>query len=102
MRLFAIMAMLSVSALAVLGSDLALAQFFEGQSVLFGRTHVYQGQWCAYRDTGAGRVEEDCSFDSFEACRREALRDRGYCVQNPGYVGRPAPSVRSKKRRTRQ
>jgi hypothetical protein len=102
MRLSVVIAVLAVSTPAILCCGSASAQFFEGQSVLFGRTHVYQGRWCAYKDTGAGRVEEDCSFDSFEACRREALLDRGYCVQNPGYVARPSPAVRSKKRGTRR
>jgi hypothetical protein len=31
--------------------------------------HPYEGPWCAQINTGAGRVEEDCTFVSFEACR---------------------------------
>jgi hypothetical protein len=101
MRLSVVIAILAVAAPAVLCAGSASAQFFEGQSVLFGRSHVYQGPWCAYNNTGADRVEEDCSFNSFEACSREAGLNRGFCTQNPAYAGRPGAPVRKKKRRAR-
>jgi hypothetical protein len=28
------------------------------------------GAWCARTSTGAGRVQENCGFNSVEACRR--------------------------------
>ena len=99
MRLPILIAVLAAAALAVLCAGSASAQFFVGQSILGGRIHVYQGRWCAYNNTGADRVEEDCSFNSFEACQREASLNRGFCTQNPGYAGRPARPVRSKKPR---
>ena len=99
MRLPILIAVLAVATPAVLCAGSASAQFFEGQSVLGGRIHVYQGRWCAYNNTGADRVEEDCSFNSFEACQREASLNRGFCTQNPGYAGRPTRPVRSKKHR---
>jgi hypothetical protein len=101
MRLPVLIAVLAVATPAALCAGSASAQFFEGQSVLFGRSHVYQGRWCAYNNTGADRVEEDCSFNSFEACNREASLNRGFCTQNPAYVGPAAPAVRNKKRRAR-
>jgi len=99
MRLPILIAVLAVATPVVLGAGSASAQFFVGQSVLGGRIHVYQGRWCAYNNTGADRVEEDCSFNSFKACNREASLNRGFCTQNPGYAGRPARPVRSKKHR---
>jgi hypothetical protein len=78
----------------------ASAQYFEDQSILFGRPYgsVYQGRWCANQNAG-GRMEEDCHFDSFEQCRLEAIQgNRGFCTQNPHYVPRPAFETRRKKR----
>ncbi len=47
-----------------------------------------QGAWCARTSTGAGRVEENCIFNSFEACRRTVISgNRGFCTQNPAFVG---------------
>ena len=47
-----------------------------------------QGAWCAQTSTGAGRVEENCIFNSFEACRRTVISgNRGFCTQNPAFVG---------------
>ena len=39
-------------------------------------------------NTGVGRVEEDCTFESFEACRQMVISsDRGFCTQNPAFTG---------------
>jgi hypothetical protein len=105
MRLSVLIAALAVAAPIGFCASQASAQFFRGQSVVFGRPHgsVYEGRWCARADTGGGRVEEDCTFDSFEACRRLVIQgNRGFCTQNPafaGYYGRP---VRKKMRRARR
>src|SRR5215467_11897336 len=66
---------------------------------LFGTRHPYEGAWCARTNTGAGRVEEDCIFDSFEACRRTVISgNRGFCTQNPAFTGYPQHPIRKKKR----
>jgi hypothetical protein len=93
MRFLLLIAALAVALPVGLCAGSASAQF-TGQSVLFGRLHVYEGPWCAYSNTGADRVEEDCSFRSFEACNREASRNRGFCTQN--FAGSVRP-VRIKK-----
>lgn len=37
-------------------------------------------------NTGANRVQENCIFDLFEACRRMVISgNRGFCSRNPGY-----------------
>jgi hypothetical protein len=79
---------LAIAALLIC-ADSASAQFFEGQSPVFGRRYGPQGAWCANVDTGADRVEELCWFDTFEACYREALLSRGFCTQNPALPVRP-------------
>jgi hypothetical protein len=44
------------------------------------------GAWCARTNTGAGRVEENCGFNSIEACRRWVIGgNRGFCSPNPAY-----------------
>ena len=51
--------------------------------LLFGTRQPSQGAWCARTNTGAGRVDENCIFDSFEACRRTVISgNRGFCTQN--------------------
>jgi hypothetical protein len=100
MRLSILVAAVAVAAPIGLCAGSASAQFFEGQSLLFGRPYgsVYQGRWCANQNTG-GRMEEDCHFDSFEQCRRLAVQgNRGFCTQNPHYVPRPGFEPRRKKR----
>jgi hypothetical protein len=58
--------------------------------LLFGRRNVYEGAWCARMNTAAGRVEEDCTYDSFERCRQMVIAgNRGFCTQNPAYAGQP-------------
>ena len=104
MRLSILIAALAVAAPLGLGAGSASAQFFEDQSPLLGRRHgyVYEGAWCAREQTGGGRVEEDCTFDSFEACRRLVTQgNRGFCTPNPAFTGYDERPVR-KKRRTRR
>jgi hypothetical protein len=49
MRLSILVAAIAVAAPIGLYAGTASAQFFEGQSPLFGRPHgsVYEGRWCA-------------------------------------------------------
>lgn len=62
-----------------------------------------QGAWCARTSTGAGRIEEDCFFNSLEACRRTVISgNRGFCTQNPAFVGSRETPSRKKKRRQPQ
>jgi hypothetical protein len=63
----------------------AAAEFFEGQSVIFGRRTGPQAPWCSNQDNGHG-IEEDCSFRSFEQCRRIATGiNSSFCTPNPRY-----------------
>jgi hypothetical protein len=94
MRLSVLFAALAFAAPVGLCAGSASAQFFQGQSVLFGRPNGPEGPWCVHRNTGADRVEEDCSFNSFELCNREAQLNRGFCTQN--FAGSVQP-VRKKK-----
>jgi uncharacterized protein DUF3551 len=42
--------------------------------------------WCARTNTGAGRIQENCGFNSIESCRRWILGgNRGFCSPNPAY-----------------
>ena len=44
------------------------------------------GAWCARTNTGAGRVQANCGFESVEACRRWVIAgNRGFCSRNPAY-----------------
>lgn len=72
---------------------------FDGQGLVFGRYHVYQGAWCGHQDTGGQNVEEDCSFDSFEHCRFAVMgANNGFCTPNPGFAGYRERVYRKKKR----
>jgi hypothetical protein len=102
MRLSVLLAALAIAAPIGLYAGSASAQFFEGQSVIGGRPlgSGYQGRWCAQENIGGGAVQEDCSFDSFEACRRLVIQgNRGFCGQNPAFRGYREPPLRKKKRR---
>ena len=101
MRLSFLIAALAVAAPLGLCAGSASAQLFEDQSVLFGRRHgyVYEGAWCARENIG-GSIQEDCTFDSFAACRRLVVQgNRGFCTQNPAFAGYYGPPPRNKKRR---
>ena len=105
MRLSVLFAALAVAASIGLCAGSASARMFQDQSILFGRRHgyVYEGRWCARENTGGDRVDEDCTFDSFEACRRLVVQgNRGFCTQNPAFTGYGGPPPRKKKRRARQ
>jgi hypothetical protein len=62
---------------------------------IVGTRHPYEGPWCARANTGGGRIDEDCTFNSLEACRRTVINgNRGFCTPNPaftGYYERPIP-----------
>jgi hypothetical protein len=74
----------------------------DAYGILFGTRHPYEGPWCAQMNTGAGRVEEDCTFKSFEACRQMVISgNRGFCTQNPAFTGYYEHPIRKKKRGTR-
>jgi hypothetical protein len=104
MRLSLLIAALAVAAPIGLSAGTASAQLFEDQGPLFGRRwgHVYEGHWCARENIGGGNVTEDCTFDSFEACRRLVVQgNRGFCTQNPAWGGpdEPLPPRRKHRRR---
>jgi hypothetical protein len=104
MRLRILLIALAIAAPVGLAAGSASAQFFEDQSPLFGRRHGYvnEGRWCAREQTGGGRVEEDCTFDSFEACRRLVIQgNRGFCTQNPAFTGYDDRPRRKKRRADR-
>jgi hypothetical protein len=97
MRFSCLIAALVVAAPIALGSGPASANAFD---ILFGNRHPYEGPWCAQMDTGAGRVEEDCTFDSFEACRQMVISgNRGFCMRNPAFTGYEQRPASKKKRR---
>ena len=65
---------------------------------VFGTRHPYEGPWCAYMNTGAGRVEEDCTLESLARCRQMVLSgNRGFCAQNPAFIGSAENPIRKKK-----
>jgi hypothetical protein len=103
MRLSVFLAAMAVAAPIGLHAGAASAQFFHDQSILFGRRHVYEGRWCARVNSGFDRVEEDCTFDSFETCQRALMNPNfGFCTQNPGSAGPPPGSPRKSKRRVKR
>jgi len=70
---------------------------------LFGTRRPYEGAWCARTNTGAGRIDEDCVFDSFEACRRMVISgNRGFCTPNPAFVGNQEQPRRKMRRNKSQ
>jgi hypothetical protein len=85
MRLSILIAALAAAAPIGLcvGSASAL---FDDQSVLFGRRAGPQAPWCSHEDTGGQNVMEDCSFHSFEECRRIAMGvNNTFCTPNPAF-----------------
>ena len=64
-------------------------------TIFAGLETANAGAWCSQVNTGAGRIEENCSFASEETCRRTVLAgNRGFCIRNPAYQNPPAPSRR--------
>lgn len=58
-----------------------------------------EGPWCAMMSMGNGSVYEDCQYASFEACRPDVLAgNRGFCNQNPRWVGAPNAKSRARNR----
>jgi len=101
MRISNLIMALAVAAPIGLAAGTASAQLFEDQSPLFGRRwgHVYEGRWCARENIGSA-IQEDCTFDSFEACRQLIVQgNRGFCTQNPAWAGPEGPPPRRKKKR---
>ena len=95
MRVSFLIVALVVSAPIGLCPGPALADPFD---LSFGTRHPYEGPWCAYMNTGAGRVEEDCTFTSLKACRQMVISgNRGFCAQNPAFTGSNAYPIRKKK-----
>jgi hypothetical protein len=67
--------------------------------LLFGTRHPYEGAWCAQVNTGAGRIEEDCTFKSLAACRQMVISgNRGFCTQNPAFNNQYEQPARKRKR----
>jgi hypothetical protein len=68
---------------AFLIAGLIVAAFYAGPEPANARGH---GAWCARTNTGMGRVQENCGFNSVEACRRWVISgNRGFCSRNPAY-----------------
>ena len=103
MRLPVLFAALAIAAPIGVFTGSASAQYFENQGILFGRPwgSVYEGRWCANEQTGGGRVEENCHYESFERCRQAVIQgNRGFCTENPAFAaGYGGPPLRKKKRR---
>ena len=61
-----------------------------------------EGPWCAVLNVGSGSSYEDCQYATFEACRPHVLAgSRGFCNQNPRWVGPPAGTKTRSKRKAR-
>ena len=103
MRLLVLIVALAVAAPVGFDAGSASAQFFQDQSVLFGRKYGPQRAWCSHQDTGGDNVEEDCAFNSFEQCRRAVMgANNSFCTQNPVYDVNVTPVRRKKGDRVRQ
>lgn len=60
---------------------------------------AYEGPWCAMMSMGNGGTYEDCHYASFEACYPNVLAgNRGFCNQNPRWVGAPNAKPRARNR----
>lgn len=80
--------------LAIAGATLVAISFEASPAV------AYEGPWCAVRDVGSGSAYEDCQYATFEACRPHVLAgNRGFCNQNPRWVGPPAGTKTRSKRK---
>jgi hypothetical protein len=107
MRLSGVIAALLVAAPLGLCVSFAsaqpLPQAFQGQSIWGGRPNTPGAAWCSNLNSGADRVEEDCSFNSFAACQRALGNvNNGFCTQNYAYAGPPPAPPRKKKRRVQR
>jgi hypothetical protein len=98
MRRSILLLIVAIVAPTGLGAGSASAQWFEGQSIIFGRRTGPQAPWCSNENIGGGHVQEDCSFNSFEQCRRVAMgANNTFCTQNPRYdfMVRPVRTMKS-------
>ena len=58
-----------------------------------------EAPWCAVISMGRGSVYWDCRYSTLEACVPNVLAgNRGFCNNNPRYVGGDTPSRARKKR----
>lgn len=101
MRISLVIAILVVAVPPGLSTSPAAAQFFQGQTWWGGRPNTPKAPWCLNLNSGADRVEEDCSFNSFADCQRALGNpNNGFCTQTSTYAP-PPPSPRRQKRKTR-
>ena len=71
--------------------------------VFFGLqpAQAYQAPWCAVIQLGPGSNYWDCQYHSFEDCYRRGnilAGNRGFCNQNPRWVGAPNAKPRARNR----
>jgi len=95
--------------LALLSAVAALSSFGIAPANAFGWGDLLggppdRGAWCLRYDIGAGTVNENCRFESFEACNHERpfFGTTAFCTQNPhfmGYEQEKRPRPRKKHRR---
>jgi hypothetical protein len=56
--------------------------------------------WCAVGSYGPGETRWDCSYWTFEACVPYVIAGmRGFCNENPAYVGPPPKHSARRKHR---
>ena len=61
-------------------------------------SQAYEGAWCAEVSLGRGFVSRDCRFRTFEECLPNVIAgNRGFCVQNPYWLGWYKPAPKPKK-----
>ena len=101
MRLCGVIAALFVIATLGVGTVAARPfQPFEGQSIWGGRFNTPKAPWCMNFNSGADRVEVDCSYSSFQACQFALGNpNNGFCTQTYVNAGPPSAPPNKKKRR---
>jgi hypothetical protein len=102
MRLSILIAALAIAAPIGLCAGAASARVFEDQGFFTGRRYGPQAAWCSHENTGGENVTEECSFNSFEDCRRLAMgANNTFCTPNPAYDMSIKPVRRGKGNRER-
>ena len=82
---------------------LIAASFVAATSFSMPSAGASEAPWCAVISLGPGSVYEDCQYRTFEQCRPNVLAgNRGFCNQNPRYVGNVSAKSRSSSRKRRQ
>ena len=100
MRMSLVIAALAVAAPLGFSAGPAAAQFFQGQTWWGGRPNTPKAPWCLNANSGAGRVEEECSFGSLAACQRALGNpNNGYCTRTSAYAPAPPAAPRRTKRK---